>query len=201
MAENYNLEMERVISALPKGQKPTLLLHSCCAPCSSACIERLKDIFDITIYYYNPNLDSEQEYLLRSTEQVRLAQELGVKVIIDDYNQEEFLTAVKGHETSKEGGSRCGICFALRLDKTAKKAKQDGYDFFTTTLTISPLKNAERLNGIGYLAGERNGAKWLASDFKKKGGYLRSIELSKKYDLYRQNYCGCIFSKNALPKD
>ena len=195
MAVNYNLEMEKVIANIEGAKKPKLLLHSCCAPCSSACIERLKKHFELTIFYYNPNLDSVEEYSLRASEQMRLCKELGVDVLVSDYSPNTFLSAVKGHENDLEGGARCDICFALRLDQTAKIAKDRGFDFFTTTLTISPLKNAQKLNEIGYACAKKHGANWLPSDFKKKGGYLRSIELSKEYGLYRQDYCGCAFSK------
>ncbi len=192
---NYNLEMQKITSAIPKGRKPKLLLHSCCAPCSSACIERLKDCFDITVYYYNPNMDSGEEFSLRASEQQRLCQSLGVNCVIEEYNPDEFFSLVKGLEGAPEGGARCERCFALRLNKTAEYAKNNAFDYFTTTLTVSPLKNAKILNEVGKTAQEKFGVKFLPSDFKKKGGYQRSIELSKEYSLYRQNYCGCIFSK------
>ncbi len=202
MAINYNAEMEKIIKFHAKeNQKPTLLLHSCCAPCSSACIERLKDFFDITVYYYNPNLDSEEEFNLRAGEQIRLAEQMGVKAIVEPFDKAEFLQKVKGYEDCLEGGARCNICFSMRLDKTAEFAFRRAFDYFTTTLTISPLKNAELLNSIGKSLGEKHGVKFLPSDFKKKGGYLRSIELSKIYSLYRQNYCGCEFSKGKNPQN
>lgn len=200
MAINYNLEMEKIISLIKKQEdKPRLLLHSCCAPCSSACIERLKDFFEITIYYYNPNLDSYEEYALRSSEQLRLSKEFGVNCEIEDYSKQDFYSAINGLENCPEGGERCSVCFGIRLDKTAKYAKKNGFDYFATTLTISPLKNAEKLNEIGNALAQKHGVKFLPSDFKKKGGYLRSIELSKEFSLYRQNYCGCEFSKEKNP--
>lgn len=196
MAVNYNNQMENLIKQLPCDSKPKLLLHSCCAPCSSACLERLTEHFEVTVYYYNPNIDTASEYFARAEEQVRLCASLNIPVIKEEYCADQFLTAVSGHEGDLEGGLRCGICFALRLEKTANKAKETGYEYFATTLTVSPLKDAERLNKIGQAIGEKFGIKWLPSDFKKKGGYLRSIELSKQHNLYRQNYCGCVFSKN-----
>lgn len=200
--ENYNNQMEKIISALQKeGKKPKLLLHSCCAPCSSFVIERLKDAFELTVYYYNPNLDSQKEFELRSEEQKRLCELFNVDCVIVPFNPEEFLSQVKGLENDKEGGARCAKCFYLRLKKSAQAAKDGGYDYFTTTLTISPLKNANMLNQIGGALAKEIGVQFLPSDFKKKNGYYRSIELSKQYELYRQNYCGCIFSKNTLPSD
>ena len=192
--------MQKVLSELKKtGAKPALLMHACCAPCSSACLERLKDFFDITVYYYNPNIDSVEEYAKRSAEQERLCKALGVDFVAESYAPEECYAVAKGLEDAPEGGVRCEKCFYLRLKKTAEKAEEKGFEYFTTTLTLSPLKNAALLNEIGERAAGETGVKWLPSDFKKKGGYLRSIELSKEYGLYRQNYCGCIFSKNKNP--
>ncbi len=197
---NYDREMQKVLSELKKtGAKPALLMHACCAPCSSACLERLKDFFDIMVYYYNPNIDSVEEYAKRSAEQERLCKALGVDFVAESYAPEEFYAVAKGLEDAPEGGKRCEKCFYLRLKKTAEKAEEKGFEYFTTTLTLSPLKNAALLNEIGERAAGETGVKWLPSDFKKKGGYLRSIELSKEYGLYRQNYCGCIFSKNKNP--
>lgn len=194
--ENYDLKMQKIIDALQKdGQRPKLLLHSCCAPCSSACLERVKDFFDLSVYYYNPNIDSQEEFNLRAKEQERFCREQKVACLIEDYKKEEFLRVVNGLEKEKEGGARCIECFYLRLRKTAEKAKLLGFEYFATTLTVSPLKNAELLNKIGEKVQEQTGVKFLPTDFKKRGGYLRSIELSKKYNLYRQNYCGCEFSK------
>ena len=169
-----------------------LLLHCCCAPCSSACLERLKDHFKITVLFYNPNIGGE-EYERRKAELLRLIKTTGWADFIDcDHDEAEFLNAVKGLESLGEGSARCLKCFELRLAKTKEVADSYGFDFFTTTLTISPLKNAQAVNEIGARLG---GDKWLYSDFKKRNGYLRSTQLSKEYDLYRQNYCGCKFSK------
>ena len=196
---NYDKLMEAEIKNIPQGEKPRLLLHACCAPCSSSCIERLKEFFDITVYYYNPNIDGESEYVRRAEEQKRLCEIDGVSYACEKYVPSEFYEKVKGKEDLPEGGERCFICYALRLDKTAEYAKENGYDYFTTTLTVSPLKNADKLNEIGAAAGEKYGVKFLPSDFKKRNGYLRSVQLSKEYGLYRQNYCGCVFSKNKTP--
>ena len=193
---NYDKEMEKILSACENaGKTVKVLLHSCCAPCSTACLERLKLRADVAVYYFNPNLDGQKEFDLRASEQKRLCESLGVECIIEEFDKSKFLTAVKGLENEMEGGKRCAVCFYLRLKKTAEKAKELGYDYFTTTLTVSPLKNAEKLNSIGKKVEEQTGVKFLPTDFKKRNGYLRSIELSKKYALYRQNYCGCEFSK------
>ncbi len=195
---NFDREMERALRSLTQtGERKKLLLHACCAPCSSACIERLKDSVDITIFFYNPNMDSEKEYELRAQEEQRLCENLGVKCIIEKYNPQEFYNIVIGLEKEKEGGKRCAECFELRLEKTANYALNNGYDMFATTLTVSPLKNANLINSIGKIVQDRVGVQYLPSDFKKKNGYLISIELSKKYGLYRQNYCGCEFSKST----
>ena len=195
--QNFNLQMEKIIEQIESlSKKKKLLLHACCAPCSSACIERLKDFFDLTIYFYNPNMDSKEEFSLRASQQKTLCQKFNVDCVIEEYNQMEFLDAILGLENCLEGGNRCTKCFELRLLKTANFAKLNGFDYFSTTLTISPLKNAKLINQIGIEIEQKTGAKFLPSDFKKKGGYLRSIELSKEHNLYRQNYCGCEFSKN-----
>ncbi len=200
MAVNYYREMEKIFSLIKKsGETPKLLMHSCCAPCSSACIETVKDKLDTTIFYYNPNIDTIDEYLLRKEEQLRLCQALDVKCIAEDHCKDDFLQAITGLENEREGGARCTVCYRLRLEKTAQKAKELGFDYFTTTLTVSPLKDAERLNAIGFELAQKYGVKFLPSDFKKKGGYARSVELSKQYGLYRQNYCGCEFSKITRP--
>lgn len=195
---NYNLEMEKIIDSLD-GEKPKLLLHSCCGPCSSGCLERLNDFFDITIFYYNPNLDSNEEFNRRADEQEKLLDDMNFKnkmeLVVSKYNSETYYNAIKGYEKSEEGGERCGICFNLRLEESAKYAKENGFDYFTTTLSISPYKNADLLNRIGSKLSEEYGVKYLFSDFKKKNGYKRSIELSKNYNMYRQDYCGCVFSK------
>lgn len=197
---NYQRELDRVISLhQSRGETPRLLLHVCCAPCSSYCLEYLSRYFLITVYFYNPNISIKEEYLHRLHEEQRLVGEMDfvhpVTVVEGRYDPREFFEAVRGLEQEPEGGRRCEKCFALRLNSAAQMAKDGGYDYFTTTLTISPLKNARMLNEIGAAAGETHGVKWLYSDFKKKEGYKRSIVLSKKYNLYRQNYCGCIFSR------
>ena len=192
--ENYDLKMQKVISLL-NNRKPKLLLHCCCAPCSTACIERVKDLFDITAYFYNPNIDTENEFDYRAQELKRYCSLQKVDCVTEEYQKQEFLSAILGFEKEIEGGARCGKCFYLRLKKTAEKAKEMGAEYFATTLTVSPLKNAGLLNEIGEKIANEVGVKFLPSDFKKRGGYLRSIELSKQFDLYRQNYCGCEFSK------
>lgn len=179
---------------------PTLLLHSCCAPCSSYCLEYLSQFFSITVFYYNPNIYPESEYRHRVDEQKRLIRQLPakheIKFIEGSFDPDEFYSAVKGFEKEKEGGERCFICYRLRLQKAAELASENGFDYFTTTLSISPLKNAAKINEIGEEIAEKVGVRHLPSDFKKKNGYKRSIELSKEYELYRQNYCGCVFSQN-----
>lgn len=169
-----------------------LLLHCCCAPCSSACLERLKDYFSVTALFYNPNIEGG-EYERRKAEIIRFINETGWADFIDcDHDEEDFYCAIAGLENEKEGGARCVKCFELRLEKTKEIAEKNGFDFFTTTLTISPMKNAQTINMIGERLG---GEKWVFSDFKKRNGYFRSIELSKKHCLYRQNFCGCKFSR------
>ena len=191
---NYDKKMQELMNALPKGTR--LLLHSCCAPCSTACLERLHGHFSVTVLYYNPNIDNEEEYRKRKAEQQRLLLETGWADFLDcDYEVERFYTIAQGLEREPERGTRCYACYALRLGKTADVAKEQGFACFATTLTLSPLKNVEWLNEIGEREGERVGVRYLCSDFKKQGGYLRSIELSRKYDLYRQSFCGCSFSK------
>lgn len=197
---NYDLLMQKEVEKL-KGKGKKLLLHSCCAPCSSATLERLKDYFDLTVYYYNPNIDGAEEYALRAVEQKRLCEELDIKCVVNEFNKADFLSIVKGLEKEKEGGARCEKCFYLRLKNTAEFAKANVYDYFATTLTVSPLKNAQVINKLGEEIEREVGVKYLPTDFKKRGGYLRSIELSKIYNLYRQNYCGCEFSKNYLKNE
>lgn len=191
---NYDKKMQERMKAFPKGTR--LLLHSCCAPCSTACLERLAEQFSITVLYYNPNIDDCEEYEKRKEEQKRLLRETGWGEFLDcDHDTQAFAEMAKGLEHEPERGSRCYLCYALRLKKTAETAKEGGYACFATTLTLSPLKNADWLNEIGEREGERVGVSYLCSDFKKRGGYLRSTELSKEYGLYRQDYCGCSFSK------
>ena len=175
-----------------------LLLHSCCAPCSSYCLEEVARYVKTTVLYYNPNLDSEEEYLRRKGEQVRYLSETGLADLLDcDYSPEDFQKVARGLENEKEGGARCKECFELRLRKTAQEAKKGGYDLFGTTLTLSPLKNAALINALGEKIGREVGVQYLPTDFKKRGGYLRSVELSKEHNLYRQNYCGCEYSKKG----
>ena len=203
---NYQKELDKLVMGLEKsGEVPTLFLHSCCAPCSSYCLEYLSQYFQITVFYYNPNIFPSEEYEDRVNEQDRLIRELNeggvlhpIRLVKGTYRPEEFYEAVKGLEKEPEGGARCTECFKLRLYESARLAKEGSFDYFTTTLTISPLKDAERLNQIGEEAGERLGVRFLNSDFKKKNGYKRSIEMSKEHDLYRQDYCGCVYSKQSL---
>ncbi|MGN1060247.1 MAG: epoxyqueuosine reductase QueH [Candidatus Coproplasma sp.] len=193
---NYDEEQRKIISSF-NGEKPKLFLHACCAPCSSACLERLKDYFKITVFFYNPNLEDE-EYLKRKNELIRFIGETGWADFIDcEHDTDEFYGTIKGLELCQEGGERCEKCFNLRLERTVREAAAGGYDYFATTLTISPLKDEELINSIGYSLEKRYSVKWLPSDFKKRNGYLRSIQLSKEHCLYRQNYCGCIYS---MPK-
>ena len=194
MKQNYELLMKKQIASVEKGTR--LLLHSCCAPCSSTCLERLKEHFQITVLYYNPNIDEEAEYEKRKAEQIRFLKETGWADILDcDHDAEAFAKMSKGLEEEPERGKRCYLCYALRLEKTAELAKANGFSYFATTLTLSPHKNAEWLNKIGEEVGGRYALNYLYTDFKKKGGYYRSIELSDEYGLYRQDFCGCKFSK------
>lgn len=196
--ENLQKALEAIIEKNEKaGIKPSLLLHACCAPCSSYCIDYLNRHFDITLFFYNPNIHPAEEYTYRASELKRLVREMGlsIPVIEAENDTESFYALAKGKENVREGGARCFDCYRLRLEKTAALAKEKGFDYFTTTLSISPLKNAAKLREIGLELEEKYGIKNLPSDFKKKEGYKKSIELSKKYNLYRQNYCGCEFSK------
>lgn len=194
---NYQKELEQLLATL--DGRPRLLLHSCCAPCSSYVLEYLSQYFAITVLYYNPNIAPQKEYDQRKAEQIRLIQEgdwsSPVAFMDCDRNHDAFLSAVCGLENEPEGGARCAVCYRLRLEAAAIAAKAGGFDYFATTLSISPLKNAERLNTIGEELAVQYGVKPLPADFKKKEGYKRSIELSRQYHLYRQNYCGCAFSK------
>lgn len=194
---NYDNEMEKVIKELKFV--PKLLLHSCCAPCSSAVITKLKDYFDITVIYYNPNIEPYEEYIKRKEEQKRLITLLDSKNKIDfidcDYDNDKYHELVKGHEDDPERGNRCYICYKQRMEYTASRAKENNYDFFGTTLSVSPYKISRWINEIGYDLSNKYDVSYLPSDFKKRDGYKKSIELSKKYNLYRQNYCGCIYSQ------
>lgn len=195
--ESLQKQLERIIENNKKdGIKPTLLLHACCAPCSSYCIEYLNEHFEITLLFYNPNIHPADEYAYRVGELRRLVREMGlsIPVLECENDTESFYALAKGREDVREGGARCFDCYRLRLEKTAQLAKERGFDYFTTTLSISPLKNSAKLREIGLFLEEKYGVKNLPSDFKKKEGYKRSIELSKKYKLYRQNYCGCEYS-------
>ena len=194
---NYQRELDRLINSLEKP--PKLLLHCCCAPCSSYVLEYLSEFFEITCFFYNPNIFPQSEYEKRAAELERLISvqphKYPVSLVVEKYNSEEFFDEVKGLEKIKEGGERCFKCYRLRLEAAAKYAKEYNFDFFCSTLSISPLKNAQKLNEIGEELSEIYKISHLPNDFKKKGGYKRSVELSAEYDLYRQNYCGCVFSK------
>ena len=197
---NYQRELEAVIKENEsKSRVPRLLLHSCCAPCSSYVLEYLSDYFKITVFYYNPNISPAEEYEKRAAEQQHLIRELPAKhpitLVVGAYEPERFYAVSRGLETVPEGGERCFRCYRLRLEATAKMAAEGGFDYFATTLTISPLKNAGKLNEIGEELSQIYKVEHLPSDFKKKNGYRRSVELSAEYGLYRQNYCGCVFSK------
>lgn len=203
---NYQKELEKVIEEMEReGRVPSLFLHSCCAPCSSYVLEYLCPFFHITVFYYNPNISEDAEYRKRVEEQKRLIAAYNregkgypIEIVEGDYDPGRFYEMARGYEKCPEGGERCFRCYELRLRETAERAAAGEYDYFTTTLTISPLKNAAKLNEIGErLSGEYQ-VPWLPSDFKKKNGYKRSVELSAEYDLYRQNYCGCVFSKNKV---
>lgn len=196
MKINYQAEMEAEIAAL-NGRRPTLLLHSCCGPCSSAVIERLAEHFRLTLYYYNPNIEPEAEYRRRLAEQERLLTLLpgGLSLLPCEYDHDAFSAFAQAMADEPEGGERCLSCFALRLGQTARAAKKNGFEYFTTTLSVSPHKNAEALNAIGEGIARQLGVRYLTADFKKKNGYLRSLQLSKAFDLYRQDYCGCLYSK------
>ena len=195
---NYQKELDRLIAGL-NGRRPSLLLHACCAPCSSYVLEYLSRYFQITLFYYNPNIAPESEYQYRVSELRRLVTEMlpdaGITVLEGPYDPERFARAVRGLEGAPEGGTRCRVCFRLRLEEAAKMARELGCDYFTTTLSISPMKDAAALNGIGEELAPIYQTPWLPSDFKKREGYKRSIQLSAEYQLYRQDYCGCIYSK------
>ena len=202
---NYQKELEKLIEKQQRdGDKPSLLLHSCCAPCSSYVLEYLAPYFNICDFYYNPNISPKREYEDRKDELVRLISEMGLSTEVSflegTYHPEDFFAMAKGLEDLPEGGERCFRCYEMRLRESAKIAKEQGAEYFATTLTISPLKNAQKLNEIGEKLAEEYGVKYLPSDFKKKNGYKRSVELSAQYELYRQNYCGCVFSKLQAEK-
>lgn len=203
---NYSKELDKLIEANVKEEKvPSLLLHSCCAPCSSYVLKFLSEYFRITLLYYNPNIFPEEEYVKRVREQERLINELPVKnsvtFVEGRYEPKEFFDRVRGLENEPEGGLRCMECYELRMREAAEYAREGGFDYFTTTLSISPLKNAEKINEIGEALEQEYGIKHLPSDFKKKNGYKQSVELSAEYGLYRQNFCGCIYSKQSAKKE
>lgn len=196
---NYQKELDKLIERLQKEERvPKLLLHSCCAPCSSYVLEYLSNYFEITVFYYNPNIFPENEYTKRILEQQTLISDMKVKhpvsFLAGNYDRDRFFQIAEGLEHLREGGERCFKCYELRLEEAAKIAEAAGFDYFTTTLSISPLKNADRLNEIGTRLADKYGVQYLQSDFKKKNGYKRSIELSGEYGLYRQDYCGCEYS-------
>ena len=198
--ENYQRILDKTIEQLGKeGKVPSLLLHSCCAPCSSYVLEYLSEYFKITVLYYNPNISPKEEYEARVREQKRLIGEMDftypVSFLEGNYVPEDFYEMAKGHENDKEGGERCFLCYEMRLREAAEAAKMGNFDYFTTTLSISPLKNAQKLNEIGIRLAKECGIAYLMSDFKKKNGYKRSVGLSAEHHLYRQDYCGCVFSK------
>lgn len=205
MKVNYQTELEKIIEFhQSKGEIPTLFLHSCCAPCSSYVIEYLSQYFKITVFYYNPNIYPDEEYYKRVDEQKQFINRFPAKNKIDfvegNFDKERFYAMAKGKENMSEGGERCFLCYQLRLREAAEYAKARNFDYFTTTLSISPLKNADKLNEIGLSLSKEYGIKYLVSDFKKKNGYKRSTELSRQYGIYRQDYCGCIFSKQEREK-
>ena len=201
MIRNYQREMEEEISRL-QGRRPALLLHSCCGPCSSAVLERLTEHFAVTVLYYNPNIEPEAEYAHRLAEQKRLLSLLPgeIPLLPCDYDHGAFAAFAPALAEAPEGGERCMACFALRLSRTAREAAAGGFEYFTTTLSVSPHKNAEAINRIGEAAGREAGVKYLMADFKKKNGYLRSLQLSKEFSLYRQDYCGCLYSRSGREK-
>ena len=198
MAVNYQLEMERVLKR-EAGKTPRLLLHCCCATCASFVLESLSPSFAITAYYYNPSIDTAAEHARRAGELERLAREMplanAVRVTVEPYAPSEFYDTVRGLESIPEGGRRCLACYRLRLERAARAAAEGEYDYFTTTLSISPHKNAVWLNELGAELAVRYGVRWLPSDFKKRDGFKRSTVLSARYGLYRQDYCGCVFSQ------
>lgn len=206
MKENYQLWLDHTLDSLSRQNRhPRLLLHSCCAPCSSYVLEYLCTFFDITLLFYNPNISPEHEFQFRKEELARLLEEMPlagrkIELIEGTYSPQEFLAIAQGHEKEAEGGVRCFACYRLRLEYTARYAQEHHFDFFTTTLSISPYKNAAKLNEIGSELAEKYGVPYLFSDFKKKNGYKRSCILSSKYHLYRQDYCGCVFSRAEAEK-
>lgn len=203
---NYQKELDQTLDRLQKENRvPSLLLHSCCAPCSSYVLEYLSQYFKITVFYYNPNIYPEREYFKRVQEQQYLIGEMNflhpVSFLEGTYDKDKFYKMAEGMEQFREGGERCFRCYEMRLRETAEKAVEGSFDYFTTTLSISPMKNAQKLNEIGCAVGREFGVEYLTSDFKKKNGYKRSVELSGEYGLYRQDYCGCEFSKEQRERE
>lgn len=194
MKVNYQLETDKCIAALEAGKKPTLLLQSCCGPCSSYVLEYLTQYFDVTVLYYNPNIQPEAEYEKRLHYQREVLKHIPAKLMDCTYDGAAFQAVAAGYEAEPEGGERCTRCFLLRLEETAKRAKAGGFDWFCTTLTVSPHKDPVRINDIGQALAARYGVRWLPCDFKKRDGYLRSIRLAEEYGLYRQDWCGCAYS-------
>lgn len=192
--ENYQLKTDALLSALG-GEKPSLLLHSCCGPCSSYVLEYLSQFFDITLLFYGPNIQPREEYELRLEHQRKVLEHIPVKIMDCEYDGPAFEAIAQGFEDEPEGGARCTRCFALRIEETARRAAEAGFDYYCTTLSVSPHKDTQRINGLGAHFAQVYGVKWLPSDFKKRGGYQRSIALSKDWGLYRQDYCGCLYSK------
>lgn len=190
---NYDKELDNLIKSL--DHKPNILLHSCCAPCSTSVIERISPYFDITVIYYNPNIEPVEEYEKRKEEEQRFLKQQNIKMVDCDYDNDAWHDAVRGLESEPERGARCYVCYKKRLEYTCKKAKELGFEYFGTTLTLSPYKKSDWVNEIGLKLEKEYNISFLISDFKKQNGYKRSIELSKEYGLYRQNYCGCIYSK------
>ena len=197
---NYQNELKKLIESL--DYKPSLLLHSCCGPCSTQVLSYLAPYFNITVLYYNPNIEPKEEYDKRKKEQIRFINEFkhDIKFMDCDYDNTTYRRIVKGLENEKEGKARCPVCFMLRMEYTARLAKQNNFEYFGTTLTVSPHKNSNQINILGGVLEKRMGVKYLYSDFKKEGGYKKSIEYSKEYNLYRQDYCGCLFSKENIQK-
>ena len=200
MKQNYQRLLEEEIARChARGQRPSLLLHSCCAPCSSYVLEYLSEHFDITVLYYNPNIAPREEFERRAVEQERLIREMplssSVRLLVGEYEPDKFLSFAASRATEPEGGERCHLCYRMRLEEAAKAALEGGFDYFTTTLSISPHKDAQKLNEIGEQLSQQYGIPYLYADFKKKNGYKRSCELSVEYHLYRQDYCGCAYSK------
>ncbi len=193
--ENYQLKTDKITASLG-AERPSLLLHSCCGPCSSYVLEYLTQFFDITLLFYGPNIQPREEYELRLAHQRRVTEHIPVKIMESEYDGEAFEAIAAGYESEPEGGARCTRCFALRIEETAKRAAEAGFEYYCTTLSVSPHKDAQRINAIGEAMGEKYGVKWLPSDFKKRGGYQRSIALSRDWGLYRQDYCGCLYSKS-----